>query len=111
MDLTGECLIGVIIVGVPLPQVSFEQKILSDYFDKKYGEGFNYAYLYPAVNKVLQSAGRLIRTETDRGVIVLLDDRYLRADYRSLFPKEWDDIKDVSQETIEETLKKFWERS
>ncbi len=111
VDLTGECLIGVIIVGVPLPQVSFEQKILSDYFDKKYGEGFNYAYLYPAVNKVLQSAGRLIRTETDRGVIVLLDDRYLRADYRGLFPKEWDDIKDVSQETIEETLKKFWEGS
>ena len=111
VDLTGECLIGVIILGVPLPQVSFEQKILSDYFDKKYGEGFNYAYLYPAVNKVLQSAGRLIRTETDRGVIVLLDDRYLRVDYRGLFPKEWDDIKDVSQETIEETLKKFWEGS
>lgn len=110
IDLTGESLIGVIIIGVPLPQVSFEQKILSDYFDRKYGEGFNYAYLYPALNKVLQSAGRLIRTETDRGVIVLLDDRYLRSDYRSLFPKEWDDIRDVTTDTIETELKNFWRR-
>lgn len=108
IDLKGEALIGVIIAGLPLPQVSFEQKILSDYFDRKYGEGFNYAYLYPAVNKVLQSAGRLIRTETDRGIIALLDDRYTRPDVRSLFPKEWDEITSVTIENVEEVLKQFW---
>lgn len=108
IDLTGDLLIGVIIAGLPLPQVSFEQKILSDYFDRKYGEGFNYAYLYPAVNKVLQSAGRLIRTETDRGIIALLDDRYTRPDVRSLFPKEWDEITSVTIENVEEVLKQFW---
>lgn len=108
IDLTGDLLIGVIIAGLPLPQVSFEQKILSDYFDRKYGEGFNYAYLYPAVNKVLQSAGRLIRTETDRGIIVLLDDRYTRPDVRALFPKEWDEITPVTIDTVEDVIKRFW---
>ena len=108
IDLTGDLLSGVIIAGLPLPQVSFEQKILSDYFDRKYGEGFNYAYLYPAVNKVLQSAGRLIRTETDRGIIVLLDDRYTRPDVRALFPKEWDEITPVTIDTVEDVIKRFW---
>ena len=108
VDLTGESLIGVIIAGVPLPQVSFEQRILSDYFDRKYGEGFDYAYLYPAINKVLQSAGRLIRTETDRGVIALLDDRYLKADYRNLFPREWDDIVNVTPDNITDAIHSFW---
>lgn len=108
VDLTGEALIGVVIIGVPLPKVSFSQQILSDYFEKKYQEGFSYAYLYPAVNKVLQSAGRLIRTETDRGVIVLLDDRYTRAEYKALFPTDWNDIRTVTEDTVEEYLKEFW---
>ncbi|MQN00533.1 MAG: ATP-dependent DNA helicase [bacterium LCO1.1] len=110
VDLVGECLIGVIIAGLPLPQVSFEQEILSGYFDKKYGEGFNYAYLYTAVNKVLQSAGRLIRTENDKGVIVLLDDRFSRPDIRSLFPREWENIVDADIDNINEIIRDFWDR-
>lgn len=108
IDLTGESLIGVIIAGVPLPQVNFTQTILSDYYDRLYGKGFDYAYLYPAVSKVLQSAGRLIRTENDSGVIALLDDRYLRYDYRCLFPREWDDIVNVTEENVTGIIEDFW---
>ena len=81
VDLTGESLIGAIIVGTGLPQIGSEREILKEYYDRKKQSGFDYAYRYPGMNKVLQAAGRVIRTKEDRGVILLLDDRFLGRDY------------------------------
>lgn len=89
IDLKEERLIGAVIVGTGLPQVNTEQEILKEYFDEREGNGFDYAYQYPGMNKVMQAAGRVIRTVNDKGVIALLDDRFLRPEYVALFPREW----------------------
>ena len=89
IDLAGEQLIGAVIVGTGLPQVCLERQVLKEYFDRKGMDGFAYAYLYPGMNKVLQAAGRVIRTTEDRGVIVLLDERFRSPAYQNLFPREW----------------------
>jgi DNA excision repair protein ERCC-2 len=89
IDLTGERLSGVVIVGVGLPQICAEREIIREYFNGENGRGFEYAYMYPGMNKVLQAAGRVIRSETDRGVILLIDERFQRYAYRELFPPEW----------------------
>jgi len=111
IDLTGDRLIGVVVVGTGLPQVCNEREILKQYFDETMGEGFAYAYQYPGMNKVLQAAGRVIRTEKDRGVIVLLDDRFLRNDYQRLFPREWNYFVTVREDGFQESLVKFWSGS
>ena len=89
IDLTDDKLIGAVIAGTGLPQVCTEREILKQYFNAADMDGFDYAYLYPGMNKVLQSAGRVIRTESDRGVILLLDDRFRAMRYREVFPREW----------------------
>ncbi len=89
IDLRGEALIGVIILGAGLPQVDDYRKMISDFFDEKGKSGFDFAYLYPGMNKVVQAAGRLIRTEEDEGDIYLLDDRFLRWEYKNCMPREW----------------------
>ncbi len=89
LDLTGDRLTGAIIVGVGLPQICLERDLLRDHFLEIKGSGFEYAYIYPGMNKVLQAAGRVIRTETDRGIIFLIDERYSYSSYRKLLPKEW----------------------
>ena len=89
IDLTKERLIGAMIVGTGLPQVCNEREILKQYFDRHGENGFDYAYLYPGMNKVLQAAGRVIRTEEDKGVIALLDDRFAGRRYLEIFPIEW----------------------
>ena len=104
----GDRLIGVAVVGTGLPMVSGEREILKQYFDQKGENGFDYAYRYPGINKVLQSAGRVIRTKEDRGTILLMDDRFLERDYRNLFPREWSDLQICSLETVEIQLKEFW---
>ena len=91
IDLTNEKLIGTLIIGTGLPQVCNEREILKSYFDQKGLYGFDYAYRYPGMNKVLQAAGRVIRTEDDRGVILLLDERFQREKGKEIFPKEWAD--------------------
>ncbi|MGI5947578.1 MAG: ATP-dependent DNA helicase [Lachnospiraceae bacterium] len=108
IDLRGEKLIGVVIIGTGLPMVCTEQEILKGYFDEKEEKGFDYAYQYPGMNKVMQAAGRLIRTMEDRGVIALLDDRFLQADYQSLFPREWDEYYPVSRNQVNGVLERFW---
>ena len=108
IDLMGDRLIGVAVVGTGLPMVSGEREILKQYFDQKGENGFDYAYRYPGINKVLQSAGRVIRTKEDRGTILLMDDRFLDRDYRNLFPREWSDLQICSLETVEIQLKEFW---
>ncbi len=110
IDLKGERLIGTIIVGTGLPQICDEREILKQYYDKKSGQGFAYAYLYPGMNKVLQAAGRVIRTADDKGVILLLDQRFLRRDYLELFPREWSDYEVCRAETISKTMHDFWNR-
>ncbi len=89
VDLAGDRLIGVIVVGVGLPQLGVERNMLKDYFNGQGKSGYDYAYVFPGMNKVLQAGGRLIRSETDRGTLVLIDDRYLQGHYQRLLPEEW----------------------
>lgn len=108
IDLKWESLIGVIVVGCGIPQVETRQELLKYYFDAEGKNGYEYAYTYPGMNKVLQAAGRVIRTEDDRGVIVLLDERFLTTVYRNLFPKEWESYKVVRLESVKEEILDFW---
>lgn len=110
IDLTGNRLVGAIVVGTGLPMVCNEREIQMNYFDSSQGQGFEYAYLYPGMNKVLQAAGRVIRTDTDRGVIVLLDERFLNSANRQLFPKEWEDYQVTSVEQVQEQVEAFWSK-
>ena len=89
IDLPGDLLKGVIVVGLPLGRPDLETKALIDYYDKKFGKGWDYGYIYPAFNKTLQGAGRCIRSGTDKGVVIFLDERYAWNRYRSIFPKTW----------------------
>ena len=89
VDLPAERLCGAAVVGVGLPQVGLERETLRARYDAVYGDGYAFAYVYPGIGRVLQAAGRVIRTETDRGALLLLDDRYGGADYRGLLPPEW----------------------
>ncbi|MBV4450065.1 ATP-dependent DNA helicase [Clostridium tyrobutyricum] len=110
IDLKGDKLIGSIIVGVGLPKISFERDIIMDFFNKKNGLGYEYSYMYPGMNKILQAAGRVIRTESDRGVILLIDKRFMTVKYKKLFPREWypNHIIDCEHD-IESILKVFWD--
>lgn len=109
IDLTGDKLIGSVIVGVGLPQICFERNIIKDYFNHNGEEGYEYAYTYPGMNKVLQASGRVIRSPYDRGAILLIDDRYGINKYKSLFPKEWIRYKSIrSKNEIRNELYKFW---
>ena len=89
VDLPGSRLIGSIIVGVGLPGLSGERNILQEYYQNKSEMGYQYAYVYPGMNRVLQAAGRVIRTEEDRGIVVLIDDRYASPEYKRLCPSHW----------------------
>lgn len=91
IDLVGNRLTGVVIVGVGLPQIGLERNIMRDYFDHTGRNGYDYAYVFPGMNKVLQAGGRLIRSERDTGLLVLVDDRYLQPHYARLLPAEWSD--------------------
>jgi DNA excision repair protein ERCC-2 len=93
IDLVGDRLNGVVVVGVGLPQIGLERDILKDYYQADGKNGYDYAYVYPGMNKVLQAGGRLIRSETDSGSLVLVDDRYLQTQYQRLLPKEWQQFK------------------
>lgn len=109
VDFVGDLLNGVIIVGVGLPMVNVENNLLKEFFEEKYGQGFDYAYTYPGFNKVVQAAGRVIRTETDRGAVILLDERYKYAIYKSLMPDSWSHrITMNGNKTISYTLKEFF---
>lgn len=110
IDLKEEQLIGAIIVGTGLPQIGNEREILKNYYDEKEGEGFNYAYRYPGMNKVLQAAGRVIRTIEDHGIIALLDERFLESSYIRLFPREWTKYQICSRETVRKAASDFWEQ-
>lgn len=109
IDLTGDRLTGAVVVGVGLPQICLEREIIRNHFQEEKGTGFEYAYVYPGMNKVLQAAGRVIRTETDQGIVCLIDERYSYSNYRRLLPEEWKNIKRVSTpDEIQEQIKLFY---
>lgn len=109
IDLMGKRLIGVGIVGPGLPQVGPRQEQLRDYFEESRGFGFDYAYRYPGMNKVMQAAGRVIRTPQDKGVVLLIDNRFVMQDYRRLMPPHWNNLKTVySMAELAQELQKFW---
>lgn len=109
IDLAGERLSGVAIVGVGLPGISLENDLIRNYFDRTNGVGFEYAYLYPGINRVLQAAGRVIRTSRDRGVVLLIDQRFSTYRYRSLFPSTWQAVNARDKKKLEMGLKAFWD--
>lgn len=111
IDLKEDRLIGAAIVGTGLPMVCHERELFKDYYDEKKGKGFDYAYRYPGANKVFQAGGRVIRTAEDKGVILLLDERFLQRQYQELFPREWFPYEVVDADGMERILKKFWEKS
>lgn len=109
IDLVGERLIGAIVVGVGLPQIGLERDLIKRYFDEQNGNGFAYAYQYPGFNRVLQATGRVIRTEIDRGIIVLIDERFAQPRYRRLYPAHWQGFQVVqSVDEIKNHLERFW---
>lgn len=109
IDLKKDQLIGAIIVGTGLPMVCNEREILKKYFDRQGDNGFDYAYRYPGMNKVLQAAGRVIRTAEDIGIVALLDERFLTTPYQRMFPREWREYEDVSLKEIGHYVERFWD--
>ena len=96
------------VVGTGIPMVCRQRNILRDYFDSHGKNGYQYAYVYPGMNKVLQAAGRVIRTDTDKGVIALLDDRFMTGEYERMYPREWNRIFPVSLGNAYKCIKDFW---
>ncbi len=111
IDLREESLIGTMIAGTGLPAINAVSEVRKSFFDQMGKDGFDYAYRYPGMNKVQQAAGRLIRTTEDRGVILLLDSRFLLREYRALFPKEWSDCRRTDLRHVEKQLREFWEKA
>lgn len=109
IDLIGDKLSGAIIVGVGLPQLCLERDVIMEYFNEQKGVGFDYAYKFPGINKVQQAAGRVIRTEQDRGIVVLIDDRFNQMGYKKLFPEEWNNHTTVgSVNALDKFIASFW---
>jgi DNA excision repair protein ERCC-2 len=111
IDLVGDRLLGAVIVGVGLPGISLERELIKEYFSTTLGAGFEFAYLYPGINRVLQAAGRVIRTENDRGVVLLIDQRYGRFQYQSLLREEWSPIFVKEAPLLAEALQRFWNKN
>ncbi len=111
IDLAGEKLIGAVVIGTGIPQIGQERELLKEFYDKKGENGFDYAYRFPGMNKVLQSAGRVIRTREDVGVILLLDDRFCTREYEMLFPREWAERTTATLPAVPGILQSFWEKN
>ena len=110
IDLVGERLIGAVIVGVGLPQLCVERNLIRDYFQQQNAAGFEYAYTFPGMNRVLQAIGRVIRSETDHGVVLLIDARFNETRYRRLFPAWWKYLRVRHTDGLREAIGSFWER-
>ena len=110
IDYPGNSLIGAIIVGPALPKFDLERERLKDYYQKHYNSGFDYAYTYPAMTRVIQSAGRVIRSENDRGVIVLMDQRFVQNNYVSSMPSDWFErsVSELVSRSILKDISEFW---
>jgi len=111
IDLVGERLIGAIVVGVGLPQLCVERDLIRAHFQEKIGAGFDYAYTFPGMNRVLQATGRVIRSERDRGIVLLIDARFGETRYRRLQPRWWRALRVRTPQRISEALQAFWSES
>lgn len=112
IDLAGDKLIGAVIVGIGLPSLSYEREAISAYYQDKFEMGKEFAYVYPGINRVLQAAGRVIRREDDRGVIVLIDDRFNDPVYKELMPNLWRGMKFIdSAKLLKDEIDKFWQEN
>jgi len=109
IDYVGDKLIGVALVGVGLPGIGIEQDLIANCYRNQRLDGFDYAYRYPGFTKVLQTAGRVIRTESDRGVVFLIDDRFTQSFYRDLYPSNWQLETAHSLAEVEQSLNEFWQ--
>jgi DNA excision repair protein ERCC-2 len=110
IDLVGERLIGAVIVGVGLPQLCVERDLIRDYFQRQNTAGFDYAYTFPGMNRVLQAVGRVIRSETDHGVVLLIDTRFNEPRYRRLFPAWWRFVRVRHGSALVQAVGDFWKR-
>ena len=109
IDLAGDSLIGSVVVGIGIPSLSYEREVIAEYFEEKYESGKQYAYVYPGMNRVFQAAGRVIRREDDKGVIVLIDDRFADPIYKKSIPNLWEGMQYVSDaKDLKSELDKFW---
>jgi DNA excision repair protein ERCC-2 len=110
VDYPGKMVIGAFVVGPPLPNFDLEREEMRAYYEKNYNAGFDYAYTYPAMAKAVQSAGRVIRSETDKGIVVLMDNRFLQQSYTKSMPKDWFDIdaKELVSTGILKEVSEFW---
>ena len=109
IDLKGNRLIGAIIISVGIPMINNKQDEIKNYFNQLNNNGYDYAYTFPGMNKILQAAGRVIRTETDEGIILLMDDRFNTKKYRDLFPAHWSNIHVVKNENeLDAVLNAIW---
>jgi Rad3-related DNA helicase len=112
IDLIGEKLIGVVIVTVGLPMLGHENSLIKDYYEHHLHRGFEYAYRYPGFNKVLQAAGRVIRSEDDKGVVVLIDQRFASSEYKDLYPPDWQHHLVYSDiERLRDEVARFWQKN
>jgi DNA excision repair protein ERCC-2 len=113
IDFVGDAAIGVFVVGTALPVFEAEREMMRAYYEKKYGQGFNYAYVYPAMSKAVQAAGRVIRSETDRGVIILMDERFLVSTYSDTLPRDWfaQNPRELVSQAILKDLSHFWQEN
>ncbi len=111
IDLKGDRLLGAIVIGVGLPKVCLERNIIMDYFKEKNGRGYEYSYMYPGMNKVLQASGRVIRSEDDRGIVLLIDERFSKFYYKKLFPTHWSSYKEVTNlKQLDFYVRDFWDK-
>ena len=109
IDLAGDRLSGAVVVGVGLPQIGLEREIIRSYYETISRQGYEFAYMYPGLNKVLQAVGRVIRTKDDRGVVLLIDNRFALFSYKKLFPEDWKKVRYASNaNSIRETIEGFW---
>ena len=111
VDYPGKMVIGVFIVGPPLPNFDLEREKMRAYYEENYSAGFDYAYTYPAMAKAVQAAGRVIRSETDRGVIILMDNRFIQNSYAKSMPQDWFETSssELVSQSILKDLSDFWE--
>ncbi len=110
VDYPGDMIIGAIVVGPGLPNYNFEREQIRQYYDTRYGSGFDFAYVYPAMAKVIQAAGRVIRSDKDRGLIVLMDQRFIEKQYALAMPSDWfeKNASELVSRSIIQDIQKFW---
>jgi DNA excision repair protein ERCC-2 len=105
-------LIGAFVVGPPLPNFDLERELMREYYQRRFGAGFEYAYAIPAMAKAIQAAGRVIRSETDRGIVVLMDSRFLEPGFSGSMPLDWfaSGARELVSGGILKEVAEFWAR-